>query len=111
MCDISELFPTFTAKTAGTYKIDVHVVMHIEDTSVFDNITSDSLCTVTLTSGDHSDTMYIMNPQQNIVDIKLSVPLAISNTPSLEFNLGKNATGCTILPNYGKCLVTQYSNL
>ena len=108
--DISELFPTFTVKTTGTYKIDVHVVMHIEDTSVFDNVTSDNLCTVTLTSGDHSDTMYIMNPQQNIIDIKLSVPLAISNTPTLEFNLGK-ITGCTLLANYGKCLVTQYSNI
>ena len=108
--DISELFPTFTVKTTGTYKIDVHVVMYIEDTSIFDNITSDSLCTVTLTSGDHSDTMYIMNPQQNIINIKLSVPLAVSNTPTLEFNLGKTA-GCTLLANYGQCLVTQYSNI
>ena len=109
--DIAELFPSFTAKTAGTYDITVHVVMYIEDISIFDNITSDSLATITLTCGDYSDTMYIMNPQQHIVDIKLSVPLAISSTPSLEFNLGKNATGCTILPNYGKCLVTQYSNI
>lgn len=108
--DISELFPTFAAKTTGTFKIDVHVVLYIEDTSVFDNITSDTLCTVTLTSGSYSDSMYIMNPQQNIINIKLSVPLAISNTPSLEFNLGKTS-GCTLLANYGQCLVTQYSNI
>lgn len=108
--DIGELFPTFTAKTAGTFKVDVHVVMHIEDVSVFDGITSESLCVVTLTSGDHSDSMYLMNPQQNIIDIKLSVPLQVGNTPTLEFNMGKTS-GCTILPNYGKCLVTQFSNI
>ena len=108
---ISELFPTFQPKTTGTYDITVHVVLYIEDTSVFDNITSENLACVSMVSGDYTDSYYIMNPQQNIINIKLTTPLAIDNTPSLSFALGKNITGCMVIPNYGSCLIRQYSNL
>ena len=109
--DIAELFPTFQTKTVGTYEITIHAVMHIEDTSVFDRVSSDNLATITLTSGSNTDTMYLMNPMSNIVNIRLTVQLAVSDNPTLSFNLGKNITGCKILPTYGKCVIKQYSNL
>ena len=108
---ISELFPTFQPKTTGTYDITVHVVLYIEDTSVFDNITSENLACVSMVSGDYTDSYYIMNPQQNIINIKLTTPLAISDTPSLSFALGKGITGCKVISSYGSCLIRQYSNL
>ena len=109
--DIAELFPTFQTQTVGTYEITIHAVMHIEDTSVFDRVSSDNLATITLTSGSNTDTMYLMNPMSNIVNIRLTVQLSVSDNPTLSFNLGKNITGCKILPNYGKCVIKQYSNL
>ena len=108
---ISELFPTFQPKTTGTYDITVHVVLYIEDTSVFDNVTSDNLACVSMVSGDYTDSYYIMNPQQNVINIKLTTPLAISDTPSLSFALGKGITGCKVISSYGSCLIRQYSNL
>ena len=108
---ISELFPTFQPKTTGTYDITVHVVLYIEDTSVFDNITSENLACVSMVSGDYTDSYYIMNPQQNVINIKLTTPLAISDTPSLSFALGKGITGCKVISSYGSCLIRQYSNL
>lgn len=108
---ISELFPTFQPKTTGTYDITVHVVLYIEDTSVFDNITSENLACVSMVSGDYTDSYYIMNPQQNVINIKLTTPLAISDTPTLSFALGKDITGCKVISSYGSCLIRQYSNL
>ena len=108
---ISELFPTFQPKTTGTYDITVHVVLYIEDTSVFDNITSENLACVSMVSGDYTDSYYIMNPQQNIINIKLTTPLAISDTPSLSFALGKDITGCKVISSYGSCLIRQYSTI
>ena len=108
---VSELFPTFQAKTTGTYDITVHVLLYIEDTSVFDNITSENLACVSMASGDYTDSYYIMNPQQNIINIKLTTPLAIDNTPTLSFALGKGITGCKVIASYGGCLIRQYSNL
>ena len=108
---ISELFPTFQPKTTGTYDITVHVVLYIEDTSVFDNITSENLACVSMVSGDYTDSYYIMNPQQNVINIKLTTPLAISDTPTLSFALGKDITGCKVISSYGNCLIRQYSNL
>ena len=52
-----------------------------------------------------------MNPQQNIINIKLTTPLAIDNTPTLSFALGKGITGCKVIQSYGSCLIRQYSNL
>lgn len=108
---VSELFPTFQVKTTGTYDITVHVVLYIEDTSVFDNVTTENLASVSMASGDYTDSYYIMNPQQNIINIKLTTPLAIDNTPTLSFALGKSITGCKVIANYGSCLIRQYSNL
>ena len=108
---ISELFPTFQPKTTGTYDITVHVVLYIEDTSVFDNITSENLACVSMVSGDYTDSYYIMNPQQNIINIKLTTPLAIDNTPTLSFALGKGITGCKVIQSYGSCLIKQYSTI
>ena len=109
--DVSELFPMFTMKQTGTHKIEIHVVMFIEDTSVFDTVKSNDLACIEFTSGDHTDTMYLMNPMSNIVNIRLSVPLAVSNSPTLTFNLGKNTTGCKILASLGRLIVTKYSNI
>ena len=108
---VSELFPTFQVKTTGTYDITVHVVLYIEDTSVFDNITTENLASVSMVSGDYTDSYYIMNPQQNVINIKLTTPLVIDNTPTLSFALGKGITGCKVIANYGGCLIRQYSNL
>lgn len=108
---VSELFPTFQAKTTGTYDITIGVVLYIEDTSVFDNITSENLACVSMVSGDYTDSYFIMNPQQNVINITLSVPLAIDNTPTISFVLGKNITGCKVIGSYGKCLIRQYSNM
>ena len=108
---VSELFPTFQVKTAGTYDITVSVVLYIEDVSVFDNITSDNLACVSMASGDHTDSYFIMNPQQNVINIKLTTPLAIDNTPTISFVLGKNITGCKVIASYGNCLIRQYSNI
>ena len=108
--ELTELFPAFTTKTTGVYEVCAHVVMYIEDTSVFDNITSDNLCTITLSCGDHADTMYLMNPQDNIVNIKLSVLLAPNTVPTLTFNLRK-VSGCKVIPNVGNCVVKQFSNM
>ena len=108
---VSELFPTFQVKTTGTYDITIGVVLYIEDTSVFDNITSENLACVSMVSGDYTDSYFIMNPQQNVINITLSVPLAIDNTPTISFVLGKNITGCKVIGSYGKCLIRQYSNM
>lgn len=108
---VSELFPTFQAKTTGTYDITIGVVLYIEDTSVFDNITSENLACVSMVSGDYTDSYFIMNPQQNVINITLSVPLAIDNTPTISFVLGKNITGCKVIGSYGKCLIRQYSTI
>ena len=108
---VSELFPTFQAKTTGTYDITIGVVLYIEDTSVFDNITSENLACVSMVSGDYTDSYFIMNPQQNVINITLSVPLAIDNTPTLSFALGKSITGCKVIGSYGKCLIRQYSTI
>ena len=64
-----------------------------------------------MVSGDYTDSYFIMNPQQNVINITLSVPLAIDNTPTISFVLGKNITGCKVIGSYGKCLIRQYSNL
>ena len=108
---VSELFPTFQVKTTGTYEITVHVLLYIEDTSVFDNITTENLASVSMVSGDYTDSYYIMNPQQNIINIKLTTPLAIDNTPTLSFALGKGITGCKVIASYGSCLIKQYSTI
>ena len=107
--EITTFYSGFDAKATGTYDITVQFVLYVDDTSIFDEVTTTELCSIELASDNNTDTFYIMNLTQNIVNVKLTVPLKINNIPTLTFNLGKQSVNCKILGNYGKCVLKRYS--